>query len=258
MNGFIESHTHASMVPYDGFKSMAAKGINKAVSCAIVISARHAESYFDHFRMISGFYRQVAATCGVELFSAVGIHPVGIPDDWTRVIDRLPEFLRDDTVVAIGEVGMNHASPLEKDVLRAQLEVAVNHNVPVIIHTPKENRPHIVDITLNIAVQAGIEPGLLVIDHANLDIIKQINDFGAIPGITVREQNMTPEVLVENLDLFKNGMLNSDYSNIMPNDPVGLIKAVEYMQSRQIDLNIIQEMAGGKAARVYRLPAGVD
>ncbi|MCL6558774.1 MAG: TatD family hydrolase [Firmicutes bacterium] len=251
--GYIESHTHAGMVPYEGFKAMAANGIQKAVSCAIVIAARHAESYFDHFRMISGFYRQVAAAAGIELFSAVGIHPAGIPDDWTRVIDRLPEFLGEDTVVAIGEVGMNQGSPVEKDVLQAQLEVAESLNVPVIIHTPKENRPHIVDEILNIAVKVGIEPGLLIIDHANLDIINQINDFGAIPGLTIRAQNLTPEVLVENLDLFKNGMLNSDYSNIMPNDPIAFLKAVDYMQSRQVDGNIIRELAGGKAARVYRM-----
>mgnify|MGYP000433417451 CR=1 FL=1 len=253
LKGFIESHTHAGMIPFEGLKAMAANGIHKAVSCAIVISARHAESYFDHFRMISGFYRQLAATVGVELFSAVGIHPVGIPDDWTRVVDRLPEFLNDDTVVAIGEIGMNHASPMERDVLQAQLEVAKNYNVPAVIHTPKENRPYVVDEIINIAAKVGIAPGLLIIDHANLDIIGQINDFGAIAGLTIRQQNLTPEVLVENLELFKNGMLNSDYSNIMPNDPVGLLKAVDYMQSRQIDENIIKELAGGKAAGVYGL-----
>lgn len=251
--GFIESHTHASMIPYDGFQAMAAKGINKAISCAVVITARHAESYFDYFRMINGFYKQLAATVGVEIFSAVGIHPVGIPEDWTRVIDRLPEFLNEEAVVAIGEVGMNQASALEKDVLYAQLEVAKNLNVPVIVHTPKDNRPQVVDVTLNMAAKVGVDPSLLVIDHANLDIIKQINDFGAIPGLTIRPQNLTPEVLVENLDLFINGMLNSDYSNIMPNDPIGFIKAVEYMQARNIDVKTIQDLAGGKVARVYKI-----
>lgn len=253
VDNFIESHTHAAMIPYAGLKEMAEKGITKAISCAIVISANYAESYFDHYNMISGFYRQLAASIGVDLYSAVGIHPVGIPSDWVRVVDRLPEFLNEEAVVAIGEIGMNSASPLEKDVLQAQLEVGKNLNVPAIIHTPKENRPQVVDEILNIAAIVGIEPGLLIIDHAHLDIIGQIHDFGAIPGLTIRDQNLSPEILVQNLDLFKNGMLNSDYSNIMPNDPVGFIKAVEYMRLQQVDEAIIKELAGGKAARVYSL-----
>ncbi|TYO96225.1 TatD family hydrolase [Desulfallas thermosapovorans] len=248
---YIESHTHAGMIPHAGFGIMAEKGIGKMVSCAIVLAARHAESYFDHFRMIDGFYRQLAASFGIELFSAVGVHPAGIPEDWPRVIDSLPEFINRDTVVAIGEVGINQISTLEKDVLRAQLEVAKNCNVPVIIHTPKENRPAVVDEMLNIAGRVGINPALMVIDHAHLDIIGQINDFGALPGLTMREQNLTAPVLVEHLDLFARGMMNSDYSNIMPNDPAGFVNAVEYMRSRQVDENLISALAGGNAAQLY-------
>ncbi|WP_238492584.1 TatD family hydrolase [Desulfotruncus alcoholivorax] len=251
IKGLVDSHTHAGMIPYDGFVAMAANGITKAVSCSIVISARHAESYFDHFRAISGFYRQVAASVGVDLYTAVGVHPVGIPEDWTRVIDKLPELLNEETVVGIGEVGMNNASPVEKEVFKAQLEVARDNNVPVIIHTPKENRQAIVGIMLDMAAGVGINPGLLVVDHAHLDIIGQIKEFGAIPGLTIRKQNLTPDVLVDNLELFKNGMLNSDYSNIMLNDPVGMIEAVKYMRQENVDENIINEMAGGRASKLY-------
>ncbi|AGL01807.1 TatD family hydrolase [Desulfoscipio gibsoniae] len=251
--GYIESHTHAGMIPYAGFQAMADKGINKAMSCAIVLAARHAESYFDHFRMIEGFYRKLAASFGIELFSAVGVHPAGIPDDWPRVIESLPDFISSDTVVAIGEVGMNQNSTLEKDVLRAQLEVAKSCNVPAIIHTPKENRPAVVDEMLNIAGRVGVDPTLLVIDHAHLDIIGQINDFGAVPGLTMRVQNLTADVLVEHLDLFARGMMNSDYSNIMPNDPAGFVDAVEYMQARQVDENIINALARDNAARLYHI-----
>ena len=253
IKGLVDSHTHAGMVPYDGFAAMAVNGINKAISCSIVIAARHAESYFDHFRAISGFYRQVAAAAGVTLYTAVGVHPAGIPEDWTRVMDRLPDYLNEAAVVGIGEVGMNHDTPLEKEVFRTQLEVARDCHVPVIIHTPKENRQAIVSIMLNLAAGVGINPGLLVIDHAHLDIIGQINEFGAVPGLTIRKQNLPPEVLVDNLDLFKNGMLNSDYSNIMPNNPVGMIDAVKFMQQNNIDEEIINEMAGGRATKLYGL-----
>lgn len=251
IKGLVDSHTHAGMIPYDGLVAMAANGINKAISCSVVFSARHAESYFDHFRTISGFYRQVAASAGVDLYTAVGVHPMGIPEDWARVIDQLPEFLNAETVVGIGEVGINNNSPVEKEVFKAQLEVARDSNVPVIIHTPKENRQAIVSIMLDMAAGAGINPGLLVVDHAHLDIIGQINEFGAIPGLTIKERNLAPDVLVTNLELFKNGMLNSDYSNAMPNDPISMLEAVKLLQQENVDENIINEMAGGRASKLY-------
>lgn len=255
MSRFIDSHTHASMLPYEGLQAMVRSGIVGAVSCAVVISARHAESYLDHFRMITGFYRRLAASVGLELYCAVGVHPLGIPDDWPRVVDSIPEFFGRDGVVAIGEIGINEDSLLERDVLRAQLEMARDLSAPVVVHTPWENRLRIVEKVISIAASVGLQPAKMVIDHAHLDIIGLINDFGAVPGLTIRSQNLTPEVLVENLELFAGGMLNSDYSNIFPNDPVGMIRAVDFMNERKVSLDIIEELAGGKAVRFYGLDA---
>lgn len=251
LGNMVDGHTHGHMLPYEGWEAMARQGISRAVSCAIVIMARHAESYFDHFRAMRDFYRPLAASAGVQMYSALGVHPAGIPEDWPRVIERLPEFLQAGDVVAVGEIGMNQDSALERDVFRAQLEVARDTGLPVIVHTPKHNREYIVGRMLEIAARVGILPHKLIIDHANVDIIGQINDFGAIPGLTIREQNLTPRALVENLDSFAGGILNSDYSNLQSNDPTGLIKAVEHMMACGVDPGTVISLARDRAAEVY-------
>ena len=254
----VDSHTHAVMVPYSGFRDMADGGVEAAISCAVVIEAQYAESYFDHFRVNTGFYRKVAASLGLNLLTAVGVHPLGIPRDWTRVVDKLPEFLAEEGTVAVGEVGMNQASALEQDVLRAQLEVARDAGYPVIIHTPKENRETVVGKVLEIAAQVGNKPETLIIDHANLDIIKQINEFGAVPGLTIRHYGFTPEVLCDNLELFAGGVLNSDYSNVMPNDPTAVVWAVDVMRARGVDPNLAAELAGNRSRRLFGLNTTQD
>ncbi|MBO8137446.1 MAG: TatD family hydrolase [Desulfotomaculum sp.] len=241
------------MLPYDGLKAMAEGGIVKAVSCAVLVGAKHAESYFDHFRQNYNFYRQWAGKEGVELYTAVGVHPAGIPDDWTKVIDKLPEFLAEPSVVALGEVGMNNDNQLERDVLKAQMEVAKACNKPLIIHTPNQNRQAFVDLYFEMAQKVGISPQLLVIDHAMLDIIDQINEFGAVPGITIRKQHVLPEELLENLDRYASGMLNCDYSNIFQNDPTGVIKAAKYLQEQNVDPQIIENLTYKKAAQVFNI-----
>nr|WP_238480854.1 TatD family hydrolase [Desulforadius tongensis] len=230
---------------------MARGGVVKAISCAVLVGAQHAESYFDHFKQNYNFYRSWAAQEGIELYTAVGVHPAGIPADWTRVVDKLPEFLAEPSVVALGEIGMNNDTQLERDVLKAQLEVAKAVNKPCIIHTPNQNRRAFVDLYFEMAQQVGIPAHLLVIDHAMLDIIDQINEFGAVPGITIRKQHVLPEHLAENLDRYANGMLNCDYSNIFYNDPTGVIKAANYLKEQNVDPKIIENLTYNKAAEVF-------
>lgn len=253
LRDMVDGHTHGHMLPYEGLEAMARHGVTRAVSCAIVIMARHAESYFDHFRAMQNFYRPLAASAGVRVYSALGIHPAGIPEDWPRVVEQLPQFLQGEDVVAVGEIGMNQDSTVERDVFRAQLEVARDTGLPVIVHTPKENRQYVVDKMLNIASRVGVAAGKLIIDHAGVDIISQINDFGAVPGLTIRQQNLTPQVLVENLDSFAGGILNSDYSNLFANDPTGMVSAVDFMMARGVNPETVAALARDRAAEIYGL-----
>lgn len=247
----IDSHIHVTMLPYDGLEIMAQGGVVKTISNAVVVGAQHAESYFDHFRQNYTFYRNWAAKEGIELFTAVGVHPAGIPADWTRVVDKLPEFLAEPSVVAIGEIGMNDDTPLARDVIKAQFEVAKTTNKPCVLHTPNVNREATVDLYFEMAQKIGVPANLLIVDHAMLDIIDQINDFGAIPGITIRKQHVMPEELYENLDRYANGMLNCDYSNIFSNDPSGVIKAANFLKEKNVDEKIIENLTYNKAAEVF-------
>lgn len=232
---------------------MSEGGIDKIITCAIVLGAQHAESYFDHFRMTTGFYRNNVQALGIQLYSAIGVHPAGIPHDWPRVIESLPDFLKLDSVVGLGEVGMNQGSQLEQDVLRAQFEVARDHNVPAIVHIPFENRLNVLNLTLNIASQSSIPPQLLVVDHTNLDIVEQVEQFGAIPAITVRPRNVNLEVLAENIHLFAGGMLNSDFSNLFPNDPTAVSKASQYLESKGVDPHVIANLTYKRAQSVFNI-----
>lgn len=247
----VDSHIHVTMLNYEGLQAMSEGGIKKAITCAIVLGAQYAESYFDHFSSITGFYRNNAKSLGIELYSTIGVHPAGIPKDWVRVIDALPNLLDTESVVGIGEIGMNSGSQLEQDVLKAQFEVARDKNKPVIVHIPFENRLPIFELTLNIASSTGIPPHLLVIDHANLDIIDQITEYGAIPGITIRSRNVTLDILSENIGKFSTGMINSDYSNLFPNDPTAVIKTYRYLKEKGVNEEIINNLTRNRAESIF-------
>lgn len=75
----------------------------------------------------------------------VGIHTGARVDEYERLLDSLPEYAALDEVAAIGEIGITEAQHVsgwtleeQKDVTRRQLEVAADHDLPAILHTPAD------------------------------------------------------------------------------------------------------------------------
>ena len=75
-----------------------------------------------------------------HMYAAVGIHPENCDDFQPEMIDQLRELAKDEKVKAIGEIGLdyywedNAPRDLQKKVFRAQLELALELDLPVIIH----------------------------------------------------------------------------------------------------------------------------
>ncbi|WP_137290499.1 TatD family hydrolase [Natronorubrum halophilum] len=75
----------------------------------------------------------------------IGIHTGARVENYEDLLDVLPEYCEFEEVVAIGEIGITEAQHVagwdlesQKDVTRRQLEIAADHNLPAILHTPAD------------------------------------------------------------------------------------------------------------------------
>ena len=74
------------------------------------------------------------------MYAAVGIHPENCGDFVPEHIDALRELAKNEKVVAIGEIGLDYYWPenpsheFQQEVFRAQLRLALELDLPVIIH----------------------------------------------------------------------------------------------------------------------------
>lgn len=78
-----------------------------------------------------------------QVWATVGIHPNDLTDNWQKEISQLKTYLDQkeaNKIVGIGECGLDFYYPgynfaRQRDGLRAQIELALEYNLPLSIHT---------------------------------------------------------------------------------------------------------------------------
>jgi TatD DNase family protein len=75
-----------------------------------------------------------------SVYAAVGIHPTDATEAWHDELTEIKKMVHNEKVVAIGECGLDFHQPnyhvqLQKDVFKAQIELALENNLALIIHT---------------------------------------------------------------------------------------------------------------------------
>ncbi len=130
MNGLFDSHCHLDDARFDEdrdqlIQALPTQGLDYCISVGsdLQSSLQNTE--------LAAKYNHVYAACG--------IHPHVVkdaPSDWRQ---QLTEMLRKPKVVALGEIGLDYYydhSPraLQKEFMTRQMDLALEHDLPVIIH----------------------------------------------------------------------------------------------------------------------------
>ena len=127
---YIDSHAHVNFDMYDDIKSVLSSAlknnVRKIINCA--------EDLNSSLKVIE-LHKQYN-----YLYPAVGIHPQNVDNSSTDDIANLEKIIRDEKVVAIGEIGLDYyysRNNRERQILffELQLKLAEKYNLPVIIHS---------------------------------------------------------------------------------------------------------------------------
>ncbi|WP_414469429.1 TatD family hydrolase [Methanobacterium sp. ACI-7] len=248
----IDSHIHADTRPFEDFEMMKIAGINKAVTCAHdPYKMSTSDVVFDHWDRILNNDIRRAAQNGLKLYTVLGVHPRSISKDYERALEKLPSILKGDDVVAIGEIGLESASELEKKVFKKQLQLAEDLKMKVVVHTPRTNKKEITKVTTSI-IEENIDPKLVIIDHVDKNIINDVFELGTMLGITVQPLKMTPEEAVQLLDEygFDKFCLDSDISS-SPSDPLSVPKTVHKLRLEGYEEKDINKVSSTNASKFF-------
>jgi predicted metal-dependent TIM-barrel fold hydrolase len=184
----FDPHIHMSARTTDDYQAMHAAGVRAVVEPAFWLGQPRTNvgSLTDYFDALIGWERFRAGQFGIAHHCTIALNPKEANDPrCLPVLDLLPRYLAKDGVVAVGEVGFDSMTPAEEDVFRRQLELAGDHALPALVHTPHRDKVAGTRRTLGLVTEVGLDPGMVLVDHLNELTVDLVDDAGAWLGFSI-------------------------------------------------------------------------
>lgn len=184
----FDPHIHMTSRTTDDYRAMYDAGVRAVVEPAFWLGQPRTTvgSFCDYFDAILGWEPFRAAQYGIAHHATIGLNPKEANDARCReVLEVLPRYLAKDRVVAVGELGYDSMTPEEDEVFSAQLAMAVEHELPALVHTPHRDKLNGTKRTLDVVRESGLPMGSVLVDHLNEVTVGVVAEAGAWMGFSV-------------------------------------------------------------------------
>ena len=178
----FDPHIHMSSRTTDDYEAMADAGVTALVEPAFWLGQPRTNvgSFVDYFASLVGWEPFRAAQFGIAHHCTIALNPkeandTGLAKD---VLEVLPRYLAKDRVVAVGEVGYDSMTPAEDEVFAAQIALALEHELPLMVHTPHRDKLAGTKRSLDLLREQGFPPEMTIIDHNNELTVEVLADTG--------------------------------------------------------------------------------
>ncbi len=184
----LDPHIHMTSRTTDDYEALYAAGVRAVVEPAFWLGQPRTSigSFLDYFDSLVGWERFRAAQFGIRHHATIALNPKEANDPRCReVLDEIPRYLLKDGVVAVGEVGYDSMTPAEDAVFAAQLQMAREAELPVLVHTPHRDKLAGTRRTLDVVRESGLPAGHVLVDHLNETNVELVLDAGAWAGFSI-------------------------------------------------------------------------
>lgn len=254
---FFDPHVHMSARTTDDYQAMADAGIRGIIEPAFWLGQPRTglSTFEDYFSSLVGWERFRASQFGIQHFCTIGLNsreannaPLA-----QQVMELLPEFIYKEGVVGIGEIGFDDQTPMEEVYYRAQLDLALEAELPVQVHTPHRDKKRGTSRSMDIALEHGLDPGMVIIDHNNEETVREVLDKGFWAAFTIYPfTKMGNQRMVEVLRQYgpERIMVNSA-ADWGISDPLAVPKTAALMLEQGIDADWVEAVTCTNAIRAF-------
>jgi predicted metal-dependent TIM-barrel fold hydrolase len=260
---FIDAHLHTDMIEDAQLQKLAMMGMEAAVipSPHMFIGTHSADTVLLLWERFLTMEMTTAKTLGFEAFASLSVPFFGVNHaDAERCLAELPGFLKNERVVAMGEIGMDTGTQFEEDLFREHLKIANAHGLPVILHTPIRMAPQGQTVTpriLDIIKDEGFPVEKCVFDHAAEETLDFRMKTGGMVGLSICWDKMPPEVaahyVIDNPDKRDKIIINSELGG-QGNDYFMVPRVMLAMKLMGLDKQTIDDVCYTTPKKFFKLP----
>lgn len=254
---YIDPHIHMTARTTYDYLIMRESGIVAVIEPAFWLGQprTNAGSFQDYFSSLVGWERFRSGQFGIRHYCTIGLNPKEANNEAlaAEVMELLPLFACKEGVVAIGEIGYDDMTKAEDKYFRAQLELAKELDMVVLIHTPHRNKKAGTSQSMDVCIEHGLDPAKVVIDHNNEETVREVLDRGFWAAFTIYPHTkMGNARMVEVVRQYGCDRIIVDSSADWGiSDPLAVPKTAQLMQERGIPESHIRAVCYENALAVY-------
>lgn len=255
----IDPHIHMSSRTTDDYEAMRAAGVVAVIEPAFWNGQPRTRlgTFEDYYASLVGWERFRASQFGIRHYCTIGLNSKEANDEAlaAQVLEILPLWAAKDGVVAVGEIGFDDQTPAEERAFRAQLELAKELDLPVMIHTPHRDKTQGTIRSMDICREHGLPPAQVVVDHNHEGTVQAVLERGFWAAFTLYPRTkMGSERMVEVVRRYGSERIIVDSSaDWGVSDPLAVPKTARLMLERGLARDAVETTCYRNAIAAYRL-----
>lgn len=253
----IDPHVHMTSRTTDDYERMRQAGIVAIIEPAFWLGQPRTEAgaFKDYFSSLVGWERFRARQFGIKHYCTIGLNSKEANNEALaeQVMELLPLFVCKEGVVGVGEIGYDDQTAAEDKYYRLQLELAKEVNMPVQIHTPHRDKKSGTIRSMEVSLEHGISPDMVIVDHNNEETVKDVLDRGFWAAFTIYPNTkMGNERMVEIVKKYGSEriMVNSA-ADWGISDPLSVPKTASLMLERGISIEDVRKVCYQNALEAF-------
>lgn len=247
---YIDIHAHMISRTTDDYQQMALTGCVALTEPAFWAGwdRSSADTFEDYFRHLTEFEPKRAAQFGIQHYTWLCLNPKeGENRELARqVLARIPKFLDRPTVLGIGEIGLNRVTRNELETFKDHVDLALDHNQLIHIHTPHlEDKYKGTRVIIDALEKYDrIKPERVLIDHAEEHTLGMILESGFWTGITLYPQTkVSPQRALDMIETYgPKRICVASACDWGPSVPVAVPQFMLEMRRRQHPAELIHQV----------------
>lgn len=247
---YIEPHIHMACRTTDDYEVLA------RMECVAVCEPAFwpgfdrlsAQTFRDYFRHLTEFEPARAAKYGIRHYAWLGVNSKEAEhlELAREVIPIVAEFLDRANVLGIGEIGLNKNTRNEVLVFAEQVQLAVQRDQMMLIHTPHlQDKLRGTRMILDMLCDEGrIDRRRVVIDHVEEHTVRHVLEAGFWAGITLYPvTKCTPQRAADMIEVYgAERMLVNSSGDWGPSRPAAVRDFIFEMRRRGHAENLIRQL----------------